>query len=72
MKESFSQSAIIELEEKKAESPAERSGLFTLTQRNEDFTNSNVDNKDFTVNLKPKYKPKSRAMKTLHTFRGEG
>jgi len=53
MKESSTQSAIIELEEKKAESPAKRSGLFTLTQRNEDFTNSDVDNKDFMVKEKP-------------------
>jgi hypothetical protein len=49
-----------------------RSGLFTLSQINEDFTDRDLDGKDFTANQKPKYRPKLPAMKTLHTFNGEG
>jgi hypothetical protein len=49
-----------------------RSGLFTLNQRNEDFTSRDLDGKDFTANQKPKYTLKLLAMKTLHTFSGEG
>jgi hypothetical protein len=51
MKECFTQSAIIELEGKKSRKPGQKwSGLFTLSQINEDFTSRGIDSKDFTAN----------------------
>jgi orotate phosphoribosyltransferase len=69
----FTQTAIIEIVEKKTEKPGpKRSGLFTLSQINEDFTSSVTDFKDFRTDQKSKYKSKVPAMKTLHSLMGGG
>jgi hypothetical protein len=74
MKKSSTPTAIIEIERKeKKKARSKRPGLFTLTQRNEDFTSRDIDCKDFRTASHRKSKPKLSAMNTLHNFtRGGG
>jgi hypothetical protein len=73
MKKSSPPTAIIEIEGKKNGSPVQKDlGFFTLRQRNEDFTSRDIDCKDFRTMHLSKSKPKSPAMKTLHTLPGRG
>jgi hypothetical protein len=69
----FTPAAIIEIVGKKTESPGSKvRAFFVYGQINEDFTDNAIDCKDFTTYEKPRSRTKPPAMKTLHTFIGEG